>query len=283
MLANTGTRGFLALLLATAPIWSQGCSDTTPADPNAGMREIYALSDLPGQLPHVRGSADGALAQQQGQFTAEQLEIAKQVIGQQFASEKLEERVLELLEKQAEREHLKKTLEWLRTPLARKIMQARIAIHDPSGSAEMKSFVDQKEANPPSEKRLELIERCDAAALFSSIMSEAVLLPAYGIAVMVDTLKPEDERLGPEALLETMDSQRVLLEPIFEEMSAITSLFAFRDLSDEEIEAFVSFSESEAGKWYHGTTSGVFLDTLRETAANLGNTLVGALLAQSSS
>ena len=70
-----------------------------------------------------------------------------------------------------------------------------------------------------------------------------------------------------------MNSKRALLEPIFEETSAVTSLFAFRDLSDEEIEAFVIFSESEAGRWYHETTSSVFLETLRETTASLGRHL----------
>jgi len=283
MFARTGVRGFAALLLATASVWSQGCSDTTPADPNAGMRDIYYLSDLPGQIPPVRRYVDGALAQQHSQFTAEQLEIAKQVIREQFASEKLEKRMLEFLEKQAGREYLDETLEWLRTPLGRKIMQARIAIHGPVGSAEMTRFVEQKEVNPPSKKRLELIERYDAAAILSGMASGTVLLSAYGTAVMIDALKPEGERLGPEALLESMNSQRSLLEPIFEETSAVTSLFAFRNFSDEEVEALVIFAESEAGKWYHGTTSSVFLNTLREATANLGKALVVAILAKSSS
>jgi len=96
---------------------------------------------------------------------------------------------------------------------------------------------------------------------------------------MCETL-PNIENLGPEALLDSMNSQRSLLEPIFEETSAMTSLFAFRDLSDEELEALVIFAESAAGRWYHGTTSSVFLETLRETTASLGDTFIVALLAQ---
>jgi hypothetical protein len=276
MCARTGVRGFAALLFATASVWSQGCSDTTPTDPNAGMRELYYLSDLPGQIPPLRTVVEGALEERHSQFTAEQLEIAKQVVREQFASEKLEKRVLESLDKQTEREYLDETLQWLRTPLGRKIVQARIAIHSPVGSAEMTRFVEQKEVNPPSPKRLELIERYDDAALSSAMASETVLLSAYGIAVMVDAMKPEGERMRPEAMLDSMNSQRSLLEPIFEETSAMTSLFAFRDLSDEELEDLVVFAESAAGRWYHRTTSSVFLDTLRETTANLGKTLVAA-------
>jgi hypothetical protein len=45
----------------------------------------------------------------------------------------------------------------------------------------------------------------------------------------------------------------------------------------------VTFSESEAGKWYFETTSSVFLDTLEETVANLGPVFVAALRAKPSS
>jgi hypothetical protein len=283
MFAHTGIRDFAALFLATALVWSQGCSDTTPADPNAGMQEIYYLSDLSGQIRPVLGYVDSALAKQQAQLTAEQFEIAKQVIREQFASEKLEKRVLEFLEKRAGREYLDEALEWLRTPLGKKIMRAKIATYSPVDPAEMTSFVEQKQANPPSQKRLELIERYDTAGLLSAMASTTVLLSAHGAAAMADAVKPEDERLGPEALLKSMNSQSALLEPIFEETSAVTSLFTFRDFSDEEIEALVVFSESEAGKWYHGTTSSVFLKTLWETTTSLGDTFIVALPAQPSS
>jgi hypothetical protein len=283
MFAHTGIRDFAALFLATALVWSQGCSDTTPADPNAGMQEIYYLSDLSGQIRPVLGYVDSALAKQQAQLTAEQFEIAKQVIREQFASEKLEKRVLEFLEKRAGREYLDEALEWLRTPLGKKIMRAKIATYSPVDPAEMTSFVEQKQANPPSQKRLELIERYDTAGLLSAMASTTVLLSAHGAAARADAVKPEDERLGPEALLKSMNSQSALLEPIFEETSAVTSLFTFRDFSDEEIEALVVFSESEAGKWYHGTTSSVFLKTLWETTTSLGDTFIVALPAQPSS
>jgi len=280
MFAHTGIRDIAALFFATALVWSQGCSNAAHADPNAGIRELYPLSDLSGQIRPILGYANEALAKQQARFTAEQFEIAKRVIREQFASEKLEERVLGFLEKRTGDEYLDEALEWLRTPLGRKIMRAKIATYNPVDPAKMTTFVERKQANPPSEKRLELIERYDDAALLSAMASTTVLLSAYGVAAMADALKPEDERLGPEALLKSMDSQRALLEPIFEETSAVTSLFTFRNFSDEEIEAIVVFSESEAGKWYHGTTSSVFFETLRETTVSLGDAFIVALRAQ---
>jgi hypothetical protein len=283
MRAHSGIRFSAALFLAAALAWSQGGSNAARAEPNAGPREIYQLSDLSGRIQLVLGYANEALAKRQAQFTAEQFEVAKQVIRQQFAAEKLERRLLQILEERAGGDYPKGALDWLRTPLGRKIMRARIASYDPVDPAEMADFAEQRQANPPSQKRLELIERYSNSALLSSVDSMTVLFASYGVAAMVEALKPEGERLGPEALMKSMDSQRALLEPIFEETSAVTSLFAFRNLSDEEIEALVAFSESEAGQWYHGTTSSTFVETLRETTASLGDAFLAALRARSES
>ena len=54
-------------------------------------------------------------------------------------------------------------------------------------------------------------------------------------------------------------------------------------LSEKEIEAFVTFSESEAGKWYYQTVSSAFLDTLQQATENIGAVFVAALQAQPSS
>lgn len=283
MSAHCGIRESAALFFVAALVWSQGGSRAVRAEPREGMREIYPVSDLSGRIQPVLGYAKEALAKREEEFTAEQLEIAKRVIREQLASEKLEGHVLEVLEKRPADAHLDEALEWLRTPLGKKVTRAKIAICGPVDPDEMAEFAEQKRANPPSQKRLELIERYDDSALLSAMASTTVLLSSYGVAAMVEALKPEGERLGPEALLKSMNSQRALLEPIFEETFAVTSLFGFRDLSDEEIEALVVFSESEAGQWYHGITSSVFLEALRETTARLGESFTAALRAKSAS
>lgn len=283
MFAHAGIRDFAALLVATVLVWSQGGSNAAHADPNAGAREIYELSDLSAQIRPVLAYAIEALVQHQNQFTAEQFDIAIQVLREHLSSEKLEAHVLKSLEKRANSEHVDEALEWLRTPLGGKTLRARIAIHSPVDPLEMASFVEEKQANPPSQKRLKLTERYEDAARLHDMTSATVLMCAYGVAAMADALKPEHERLGREALLKSMTSQRALLEPIFDETSTITSQFIFRDFSDEEIEAVVAFSESDAGSWYLGTTSTAFLEALQETTASLGEVFLLALPARTPS
>ena len=283
MFGDTGVRGFAALLAATALMGGLGCSDPAPSDPNAAIREIYYLSDLPGQVQPMAGYVEIALNQQRKEFTPEQLKIASWTVREVLSAERLEKKVLDELEEQTEREPLDAALEWLRTPLVKKIMQTRIAASGPAGTAEMKFFIEKLRTNPPSEKRVKLVERYDQAGRVSILAIETMLLSGYAVAVMYDALKPAEEREGPAALRESMKSQRALLIPVFKETAALTSLFVFRDISDEELESFVLASEGEVGKWYYATIWSVFLNAVLDFTANLGDVFVKTLESQPAS
>jgi hypothetical protein len=214
MLGDSGIGKLAAWVLGVALAWSQGCSESPPAKPDAGASEAYHLSYLPGQIQTALDSIDGAFQSQRTRFTAAQLAVAKQVLEEQLIPEKLEKRTLERLAESAAPGFLDATLEWLRTPHVQRIVQARIAAESPTGVAEMKGFFDQKQANPPSEKRLELIERYNRATRLSRLAEETVLLSGYGVAVMADAVAPAAERLGPEAVRESMDNRRTLLSSL---------------------------------------------------------------------
>jgi hypothetical protein len=283
MSGDSGIREFAAPLLAATLIWFLACSETIPVEPNPAMEEIYRLSDLRGQIETVIEYIDGALEPHRATFTAEQFEVAEELVKKQFAAEKLEQETLERLTAQSSPEFLDETLAWLRTPIVAKVMQAKSATWSPKGMAGMKSVVDQRQKNPPSSKLFELIERYDQAASQSEVAQDTIQLSGLAVAVMADSLRPAPEQQGITALQASMNARRNLIKPFFKEMSIVTSLVYFQDLSEEEIEAFVTFSESEAGKWYYETTSSAFLETLQEVAENLGAIFVAVLQAQPSS
>jgi hypothetical protein len=283
MFGESGIRKFATLLCAATLTWCLACSETTPVEPNPAMDEIYWLSDLQGQIETVVEYTNGALDPQREQFTAEQFEVAKQLVREQFAAKKLTQMTLARLQAEGSSPFVDEALAWLQTPTVRKVMKAKGATWSPTGLAGMKSVVDQRKQDPPSEKRLELVERYDQAAGQSEVVQSTIQMSGLAVAVMADSLEPAPEQQGIPALQASMNARRKLIKPFFKEMSIVTSLVYFHDLSEEEIEAFVAFSESEAGRWYYETTSSAFLDTLQEVAEDLGRVFVAALQAQPSS
>jgi len=97
---------------------------------------------------------------------------------------------------------------------------------------------------------------------------------------MAEALEPSDERAATDDLRKSTERKSELLMPVFEELSAITMLFAFRGLTDADVAAFVERCESEPIQWYYQILSNAFLDTLEEISNGLGVEFVTALEAQ---
>jgi len=273
---NIGGWRFAALAV-TAFGLGLSCSDGKTANSETEARETLFESALSGQVKPVAELAYQALTRSRRQLTDEQFAVAEKIVRREFGEEKLEHRILTRLADASQNEHLEAVLDWLRSPLGERVSNAWVAASDPATLSAMKSFVEEKNANPPSRRRVELIERFNESALTSEISSNTLLLAALGAAVMVDAIRPADQRIGPEELRASTDARQQLVIPIFNEMSSIVYLLVFRDFSDEELEAVVQFAESDDGRWYYQTTASALVESLLETANGIGETYVAAL------
>jgi len=278
MVPEHAVRALSKWLVIPAALVAMSCEQAMePADPNAKMREIYFLSFLPGQVQPVETYVLQALDQQQQLFTPEQLKIGRQVVSEATRADKLEALTVERLAEQPQREFLDEGLEWLKTPPVRKFMALAAATWTADGMDDMKQYFLSEAENPPSDERMALIERYDQATNYSGLSAETMLLAAYGVAVMHDSLQPVEERVGPKKLQDEMATQRPVLTPIFKETSIVAHKFAFSQSTDEEVKAIVEFAESIPGQWLYTTISTTFLNAVLEATANLGGQFVAAL------
>ena len=86
--------------------------------------------------------------------------------------------------------------------------------------------------------------------------------------------------LRTRACKQCLTVEAELPEPVFQELSEVTLLFAFRGWSDADVAAFVERCESEPLQWYYVTLSTVFFDILEEISNDLGSAFVAALESQ---
>lgn len=273
--ASAAAAAALALGLAC------GKGETASSAPEAPT--VLFETAVSGQLQPIADLACQFLEQHRAQLTDQQLAVAEEVVRREFGAEALRRRVLARLSEAAQGEQLEPVLQWLGSPIGERAAAAQAMASDPKALTEMKHFVEEKHEHPPSSERVALIERFNEAALTAETSSNTVLFATLGAAVMIDSIKPDAERLGPEKLRASSEARKPLVIPIFKEMSAIIYQLAFDNLSDEEIGAIVQFTESDAGRWYHQITSKALADALSETAMGVGDTYVAALDANPSS
>ena len=61
------------------------------------------------------------------------------------------------------------------------------------------------------------------------------------------------------------------------QISIAMILHTYRDLSHEDLERYIAFMESPAGRWYNQTMMHAFLQTLASTSMNLGESIAREL------
>jgi hypothetical protein len=279
MIAGALPRAFAALLLAELLVAAHGCSRAEDAAHADEFRELYGLSEVTSQLEAVREFLRVQLQEQRVQWTSEQFDTAIQVVEAHFAEASVSERIIDRLAAQQDPRFVATVIDWLRTPEARRVhATAGITTATEAGN-EFRDFMLAKQASPPSKARLALIERYDRAARRSSDSRRSLMLASYGVSLMADAIAADDVRAGTPAVREFVERRSELLTPLFEELAAIRLAFAFRDLSDADLAAFVEHSESDAVQWYYQAQSSALLDTLEEVSNGLGSAFVAALAA----
>jgi hypothetical protein len=277
MLARSIARRFAALGGILALGAALGCPPPQPDEQAPAGADLFERSALPEQIAGIQEDIRGSLALRSPQFTEAQAALAGQIAGARFAPPAIAEQVRARLDAAGESEHLAPTLSWLETPLGLRMIEAVKKSASPAAAEAMRAYVEQKNTNSPSEVRLSLFERYDAATNAPKTMGRLLLLAAFSGNTLLNAVKPDDQRLERDELLAIVDSQNEVLRPLFAEVASIRTQMMLRDFSDADVTAIVLFAESEHGRWYHDVTSMALLDAVEQIAIESEQAFLAAL------
>jgi len=260
MAAAAATSLLLPLASPTA-----GASDTAGRD---AMKELYDLSGLAAQVASIADLVTQGLAQQRGRIDALMLEAAERALRRAYAAAALEEAILADLAQRYDERHAAGARAWLRSPLGGRIARLEAESASTEGARAMEEFAVALQQTPPRPKRLALEKRFEEAMGTTKSTVELTLATSLGIALAMDAALPPEQRSGTEKLRESVANQRQELSAMLRPVSFIGFLYVYRALSDEEIESYIAFAETPAGRWYTQAMTGALVEAIH--AASLG-------------
>lgn len=140
----------------------------------------------------------------------------------------------------------------------------------------MGGFIQQLRANPPSQSRLQLVKRLDQATGSTEISLELAMVNIEEATKPGDVLSPseqlffsmtmpshyieganallhEEKRVNSEKFWLQIKSEPERLKTIYEYAVMANFLYTYRSLSDDELERYLAFAESDSGRRYHRT------------------------------
>ena len=150
----------------------------------------------------------------------------------------------------------------LRTPLLKRMTALENYASTPEGLREMRSYAASIRQNPPSQRRVAILQRFEQDMQAGDFMAEVVR--EMGKAMLKGLGAPP----GSDAEWRRATAEHL---PQYRQGVILTFLFAYREVSDEDLERYVSVYEKPTFVKYSHTTQEAFIDVISQQSEVLGH------------
>jgi hypothetical protein len=239
--------------------------------------ELYEKSGMDALVKQIIRLYLSGLAQHQAELPPELFNALQRAGRDAFKAAKMRKKVLEVMESSFDPELAQQVLGWLLSPLGQKITTLESIQFVPKALQDIQAFGKQLQSNPPTQKRLELIRRLDAATAASEKNVEVALTILVQIATPVADTMGKEERMDVEDMRRQIDLRRPQLEENARKSTEISLIYIYQNLTDHELERYVSFSESEIGTTYHKLAFEALMAALTDAAEDNGKSVAKIL------
>jgi hypothetical protein len=224
----------------------------------AAFDRLLERSGLRVQLESLSAGVRVQFLRGRGRLTGQDRLTIDRIVSEHFAADALYARIRREFARRLDGPKLAKALEWYDSPLGRRITGLELAALVSSGEPDA-----NLDAGRPSSRRLALLQRLDAGGAASETTGEITMTIVRSLSRAFQPVVPTAARGQLEAQL-TQTRNRALEQ--IRRACLATMAFAYRELSDGELDRYVQFVESEAGQWHMGVMNSSLLTAIDAAA-----------------
>src|SRR5262245_5995972 len=166
-------------------------------------------------------------------------------------------------------ERIFKVVEWLRSPVTNKLAALERRAFSPDAREELMAFAGNLSEKPPSQPRLVLVHRLYEALRTCDMEVEVTIALVHAVAQAIGPALPKEKRYSAAELDRALGAVKARYRSIMKNAGIVHYLFAYRDVSDEELDQYVGFLETENGKWLIAVVDKGFLDASESISRGL--------------
>lgn len=173
----------------------------------------------------------------------------KNAMLQVMSAKNIEKLLIKYFEEEVPLDDLVSMSDLLKKPLVKEFSLKERAVMDPSKQTEMNAYKEQLLTNPPSAKRLELIDTLLDDINAVEMARDLSLTIVKAIMKGGNSMQPADKQLTDEQVESRISSifpanMEVTIRKAVQE----NSLYAYKDVSDEKLSEYVAVWSSDGGK-----------------------------------
>jgi hypothetical protein len=262
--------GFIVLPISAAAV-----------DREALVKDLIKLSGLEQQIKQIPQQVLIGFEKDGKKLPPAQYQTLRRMLNQSFNPVALQTHVHKRLRAELDPVVAKKSLEWLKSDLGRRITKLEEAASTPQALKELQGYAAHLKASPPSQERLTLARQVDFATHATENNVEIIEASTFSIAAAMDATLPQDKRQGQDRLRILTDRQRPKWREASQDMTLVSLLYTYQRLTDQELERYVEFLETDIGRQYNNAASDALKDALYVAIERMSQRLTDILAGSS--
>jgi hypothetical protein len=227
------------------------------------LDQLFQQSGLRVQLDSLTAGIRAQFLRAHRRQSSEDRMTIDRIVAERFAADTLYARIKTEFEHSLEPGLLDKALAWYDSPLGKRVTGQELAALVATGSAEA---IAELEQNRPSARRIELLSRLDVGGGASETTVDITVAIVRSLTRAFQPGLPAVADLTPGQLEQHLAQARNRIVEDVRRACLVSMLLAYRGLSDEEIDQYVRFVESEPGNWYMGVMNSALLTAVSAAA-----------------
>jgi len=274
----------IGAMLASTAIASAATTERDRAERTAAQPDHQASAqalDTLLQRAGLRAQLDSLTAGIRAQFMrahrnrSDQDRLAiDRIVAKRFSSEILYKKIRAEFQRDLDPGRLQKALAWYDSPLGRRITEQELTALAATSDAEA---VADLERNRPSARRIDLIERLDIGGGVSETTVDVTIAIVRSLTVAFQPGLPAVADLSREQLDRHIARARSRTLQEMRRLCLVSMLLAYRGLSDDELDQYVQFAESDGGGWYMTVMNSTLLAAIDVAADATASELAAAM------
>ena len=217
----------------------------------ATVDELLELSGVKAQLVGMTGRLAGEFRPRQGQMSQKDAAAVGRIVERTLRHEKIYTLIRDELRRHVDQPKLDTAVAWLRSPLGRKITALEVASSEAGAEQKVAAYAATLRGNPSPARRIELLQRLDWVSGSTEVSLDILVATARSTAKAMSAALPPDRRLRPGQIENQATEVRARAGTLIAQEGLAGMLYTYRSLEDDEIEQYVRFEASEAGRWYN--------------------------------
>lgn len=226
------------------------------------IEKVLELSNIKKQVEYMPLRVSEEYSQHKLRIRPEMYEAGSKIMLAAYNEKSLYYSITDYFSKNFNRAYLLEIKDFLESPLCRKIIELEDKVSNVESVDKIKEFGDGLVKNPPSDKRAELIKKLDEVVGATDIQIETVVSMYKGIAFAIDPVVIEDKRLHLGELDRLAEEMRKQLRNILKDVMSVSFLYTYRSLPDEQLQQYIDFWSSDAGKWFNRVSDEAFVSVM---------------------